>query len=171
MKKILIVLFLAIGCQLFAQELNTTIIDETYDKEVLVGMCNRSGLESGIFAESFDAGYNEYVPDANIIKQLKKMKKGLEIVIVMASWCGDSKVQVPRFFKILDAIDFKDSDLKLIAVDGNKTAGDVDISALGIERVPTFLFYKDGREIGKIVESPTGSSLERDMLLILTLNK
>ncbi len=99
------------------------------------------------------------------------MKKGFEIVIGMASWCSNSEVQVPRFHKILDGISFKGSDIKLVAVDGAKTAGDIDISDLGIERVPTFIFYKGDREIGKIVESLTGSTLERDMLLILTLNK
>lgn len=155
---------------MFAQELNKVIVDEKYNKEVLVGMCDRSGLESGVFAEDFNKGYNDYVPDESIIKQLKKKKKGLEIVIVMASWCGDSKEQVPRFYKILDGMGFKDDKVKLIALDGAKTAGDTDISGLGIERVPTFIFYKDGRDIGKIVESPTGSSLEKDMLLILSLN-
>ncbi len=156
---------------MFAQELNKIIIDEEYDKEILVGICDRNGLESEVFAEYFNAGYEEYTPDPSIIKQLKKMKKGLEIVIVMASWCSDSEEQVPRFYKILDGIGFKESHIKLIAVDEAKTAGDTDISGLGIERVPTFIFYKGGREIGKIVESPTGSTLERDMLLILTLNK
>jgi len=171
MKKTLVLLFLITGSQILAQELNKVIVDEKLNKDVLVGMCDRNGLESEVFAEYFIAGYEDYTPDPTIVKQLKKMKKGLEIVIVMATWCGDCIEQVPRFYKILDGIGFKDPKLKLIAVDGNKVAGDTDISALGIVRVPTFLFYKDGREIGKIVESPTGSTLERDMLLILTLNQ
>jgi len=170
MKKLFVLLFLITGSQLIAQEINQVIVDENRNKEVLIGLCDRSGLESDVFAEYFDTGYAEYQPDATIIKQLKKMKKGLEIVIVLGTWCHDSQDQVPRFYKILDEIGFKDANTKLIAVDGNKEAGDVDISGLGIERVPTFIFYKDGRDIGKIVETPTGSSLERDMLLILTLN-
>jgi thiol-disulfide isomerase/thioredoxin len=170
MKKILVLLFLAVGGQMIAQELNKTVVDEKYNKEVLVGLCDRNGLESDVFAEYFNKGYSDYAPDENVVKQLKKKKGGLSIVIVMASWCGDSKEQVPKFYKILDEMGFRESGIKLIAVDGAKTAGDTDISGLGIERVPTFLFYKDGREIGKIVESPTGSSLEKDMLLILSLN-
>ena len=169
MKNILILLFLAFGSQLFAQELNKVIVDPKLEKDVLVGSCDREGLKSEIFSEYFNEGYSNYVPDENIIKQLKKKKKGHEIVVVMATWCGDSKEQVPKFYKILDAIGFKDSNIKLIAVDGMKTGGETDISSLNIERVPTFIFYKDGREIGKIVESPT-SSLEKDMLLILSLN-
>ncbi len=169
MKNILILLFLVFCSHLFAQELNKVIVDPKLEKEVLVGRCDRDGLKSEVFAEYYNEGYNNYVPDENVVKQLKKKKKSLEIVVVMASWCGDSKEQVPKFYKILDEIGFKESKLKLIAVDGEKTSGDVDISGFGIELVPTFLFFKEDREIGKIVESPT-SSLEKDMLLILSLN-
>ena len=169
MKNILILLFLVFGGQLFAQELNKVIVDPKLNNEVLVGRCDRNGLKSEVFAEYYNQGYNNYVPDENIIKQLKKKKKGLEIIVVMASWCGDSQEYVPRFYKIIDEIGFKESKLKLIAVDRAKTGGEADISGLNIERVPTFIFYKDGREIGKIVESPT-STLEKDMLLILSLN-
>ena len=169
MKNIIFVLLLVFSSHLFAQELNKTIIDPKLEKEVLIGKCDREGLKSEVFAEYYNEGYNNYVPDENIIRQLKKKKKGLNITIVMGSWCGDSKDQVPKFYKILDQIGFKESKVELISVDGVKTAGDEVISGLNIQRVPTFLFYKDGREIGKIVETPT-SSLEKDMLLILSLN-
>lgn len=169
MKNIFFVLLLVFSGHMFAQELNKIIIDPKLEREVLIGKCDREGLKSEVFAEYYNQGYNNYMPDENIIRQLKKKKKGLNIVIVMGSWCGDSKDQVPRFYKILDQIGFKEPKVELISVDGAKTAGDVDISGLNVQRVPTFFFYKDGREIGKIVETPT-SSLEKDMLLILSLN-
>jgi len=171
MKNIIFVLLLVFSSHLFAQELNKVIIDPKLEKEVLIGKCDREGLKSEVFAEYFNEGYNNYVPDANTIKQMKKRKKkkGISIVIVMGSWCGDSEEQVPKFYKILDEIGFKESKVELISVDGAKRAGDEDISGLNIQRVPTFFFYKDGREIGKIVETPT-SSLEKDMLLIVSLN-
>ncbi len=171
MKNIIFVFLLVFSSNMFAQELNKVIIDPQLEKEVLIGKCNRDGLKSDVFAEYYNEGYNNYVPDANTLKQLKKRKKkkGISIVIVMGSWCGDSKEQVPKFYKILDQIGFKESKVELISVDGAKSAGDEDISGLNIQRVPTFFFYKDGREIGKIVETPT-SSLEKDMLLIVSLN-
>ncbi|OQX75998.1 MAG: hypothetical protein B6D61_09460, partial [Bacteroidetes bacterium 4484_249] len=101
---------------MFAQELNKVIIDPQLEKEVLIGKCNRDGLKSDVFAEYYNEGYNNYVPDANTLKQLKKRKKkkGISIVIVMGSWCGDSKEQVPKFYKILDQIGFKESKVELI---------------------------------------------------------
>ena len=47
--------------------------------------------------------------------------------------------------------------------EGNETAG------LKIEYVPTIIFYKDGNELGRIVESPE-DTLEKDMIKILKLH-
>ncbi len=162
---LLFVLLLSFG-GVFAQEVNKVVVDPDLDEKILIGKCNRQGLESEIFAPYFNEEYNAYKPDQDIIKQLKRYRKNVQITVVMGTWCGDSQLQVPRFYKILDEIKFKDSDVDLICVDHNKKAGDLDISNLNIQRVPTFIFYKNGRELGRIVESPS-SSLEKDMLLIL----
>jgi hypothetical protein len=45
--------------------------------------------------------------------------------------------------------------------------GDDEIDDLKIEFVPTFIFFKNDVEIGRIVEAPT-ESLEIDMVKILT---
>jgi thiol-disulfide isomerase/thioredoxin len=168
MKKYLLVLLFASFASLFAQDINKVIVDEAKNQELLIGQCNRDGLHAKVFADYFDEGYNSYVPDAEIVKKLKKLKKNVEVVIVMASWCHDSKVQVPHFYKLMDQVGVKDSNISLIAVDRSKTAGDVDVSGLDVVRVPTFIFYKDGREIGRIVESPT-STLDKDTLLIFSM--
>lgn len=168
MKPLLIVISLILSTVVLAQEKNKIIVDEKLNKKVLIGPCDRDGLQSEVFAEYYKKEYGAYELDEANIKKIKALKKGVEIVIVMASWCHDSKEQVPRFFKILDEAGIKDSKLTLIAVNREKTAGETDISTLDIQRVPTFIFYKKGREIGRIVESPT-SSLEKDMLLILTM--
>lgn len=168
MKPVVWILALLFSTGLMAQEKNKTVIDQDLNEKVLIGECNRKGLESDVFSEYFNSGYEAYKPDQEIIKKLKDLKKGVEVTIVMGSWCGDSQEQVPKFYKILDEIGMKDSKVNLIAVNRKKTAGDKDISNLNIERVPTFIFYRKGREIGRIVESPS-SSLEKDMLLILTM--
>jgi hypothetical protein len=40
------------------------------------------------------------------------------------------------------------------------------VKALKIERIPTFIFYRNGREIGRIVENPKTEMLE-DILAIV----
>lgn len=168
MKSLLLILAVILSTVILAQEKNKIIVDEELNERVLIGPCDRDGLESEIFKEYYKNEYGDYKPDEAIVKKIKGLKKGVEIVIVMGSWCQDSEEQVPRFYKIIDQATIRDSKINLIAVNRAKTAGETDISALDIERVPTFIFYKKGREIGRIVETPT-STLEKDMLLILTM--
>ena len=85
----------------------------------------------------------------------------------MATWCGDSKREVPRFYKILDALNFSEKKMQVISVDRNKKAEGFDLTSMNITRVPTFIFYKENKEIGRITERPT-KSLEEDMFAILS---
>ena len=54
----------------------------------------------------------------------------------------------------------------LINVDKNKKGKRDEIEGLAIELVPTIIFYKDEKEIGRIIETPK-DTLEKDMLDIL----
>jgi thiol-disulfide isomerase/thioredoxin len=150
-----------------AQELNKVVFDQKAKKDILVGECNRDGFRTDEF-KSFLENNQDYEPDANTIKQIKKLRKDVEVVVVFATWCHDTQTQLPRFFRILDEAGFNDENIRLFGVDTGKLAPGVDISWLEISRVPTFVFYKNGREIGRVVEKPS-TSLEKDVLMILTL--
>lgn len=60
-----------------AQEINKVVFDSELNQEVLIGACNRVGLQNDLFKQWFDAGYENYKPDASTIKELKKLKKRL----------------------------------------------------------------------------------------------
>jgi len=53
-----------------------------------------------------------------------------------------------------------------VALDRARSAGDLDISALEVEAVPTFIVRRAGAELGRIVESPV-ATVERDLLGLL----
>ena len=167
MKKIVLVLILLFSGTLFAQEINKIMVDPDLKSDILIGRCNREGLNLPPFSSFFNEFYAKYSPDENIVKQLKKKTGDLKILVVMGTWCDDSREQVPAFFKVLDGLKFSDSKVEIISVNRKKTGGDVDVSGLNIERVPTFIFYRNDREIGRIIEKPS-STLEKSMLLILS---
>jgi thiol-disulfide isomerase/thioredoxin len=149
-----------------AQEINKSIIDPKLNEKILIGYCNRAGLEEGDFGKSYKEYYSVYMPDKSTVTQLRKRLENVEIIIVLGTWCSDSEEQVPKFLKVLDKIHFDDGDLTMICVDKDKLAGDVDISKYGIQKVPTFIIFRNDNEIGRIVESPM-NSLEGDLLMIL----
>lgn len=152
--------------ELRAQEINQTIYDSVRNREVLIDFVTKEGLQTGEFAEYFQDEYQAYIPEEKIITDLKLKLNHFEIVIVLGSWCYDSKIQVPHFLKILDATAYPEENLLMIAVDSKKQASGLDITAYDIERVPTFIIYKEGQEIGRIIESPL-QSLEADLQKIL----
>lgn len=114
------------------------------------------------------SGYKDYQPDPDIMAQLRKVDiDGYTITIVLGSWCPDSRREVPRFMKIADMWGFPKDKISFIGVDINKIAPLADYQELDIDRVPTFIFYKNNSEEGRIIEVPV-TSLEQDTRIILT---
>ena len=146
--------------------MNKIVNDTTINQEVLIDYCDRTGLESGEFGIYYKLEYEDYAVNDSLIKLISKKLRKYNIIIVFGSWCSDSEQQVPRFYKILDHSKFKESHLKIIAVNRSKSTMEVDIEDLNIERVPTFIMYKKGKEVGRIVETPY-DTLEEDLLKII----
>jgi len=151
---------------LFSQSKNVMIEDEKSGKKVLIGYCDISGLEQGFFGTYFSSQKELYIPKESVIKKLTEVINKVQITIVFGSWCSDSRLQVGRFYKILEETGYKEKNLTLIGVDRNKNAVSVNIENLNIERVPTFIIYQNGKELGRIVESPK-KNLEDDLWKIV----
>ena len=169
MKKViyLLIILLAIPMLAIAQEINTRVTDPESGKEILLGDCDRSGLKMGKFGELYEQYYPIYKPDKAVIRKLKSFREGLEIKIVLGTWCSDSHEQVPKFLKVLDKMRFDKERLTMVCVDREKLGGDVDVTLFNIVFVPTFIFMRNGKEVGRIVETPV-RSLEMDMLGIVS---
>ena len=120
-----------------------------------------------ITIENYDRNYAAYIPQEDVVKSLRPLSKEITITAIIGTWCGDSKLYVPQFYKVLDAIGFADPNLTLLEVDEEKKAINGSIDELNIKSVPTFIVYKKGEELGRIIESPK-QTLELDLLEIIT---
>ncbi len=141
------------------------VIDEKSNKPMLVGLCTRENFTKDTsFSWWFFAEYDYYQPEDSIIKLINL--DSIKIVLVLGTWCSDSRREVPYFYKILDQLKFDEKNLTVFCVDRKKQAEGYDIDQFIIERVPTFIFYKNDSELGRIIETPT-ETLERDMLKII----
>lgn len=118
-------------------------------------------------SEWYINGYDDYMPSSEALNRLIDLSKdGLTMKIVLGSWCPDSRREVPRMMRILDLWQFPASAITFIGVDNNKVSPIGDYEALNIERVPTFIIYKNNVEAGRIIEVPV-TSLEQDIVNIL----
>ncbi|MCF6268101.1 MAG: thioredoxin family protein [Melioribacteraceae bacterium] len=165
MSKIFLILILSL-ITITAQKKNKILIDSTSGKPMLVGLCDREAFADTNFAWWFNSGYKFYQLDTTVIAGLKEVSKEYTITIVMGTWCSDSRREVPRFYKITDELNYPKEKITLINVDRSKTEVDINVESMDIELVPTFIIYSEGKEIGRIIETPN-KSLEKDLLEIL----
>jgi thiol-disulfide isomerase/thioredoxin len=112
-------------------------------------------------------GYDDYQINTDALNKLLDISKDeLSIKIVMGIWCPDSRREVPRFMRVIDAWKFPSEKLIFIGVDDSKQSPVGEYVKLDIQRVPTFILYKNNIEAGRIIENPK-TSLEQDMVDIL----
>ncbi len=151
-------------------DVNKIIIDADSDKPMLIGYTTREAFADTSFSWWYDSEYKNYDVDVDALKPLfedSTLMQDLSITVVMGSWCSDSRREVPRFLKIVDGLKLPEENINLYSVDRNLSAGVDDINDLDIKLVPTFIFFKNSVELGRIVEMPE-ESLEIDMVNILT---
>lgn len=152
-----------------AQEINHQITDQN-GRVKLLGVINKEGLMNPPFQSWYKRGFNSYHLDMATIASFKKELGNYTIKVFMGTWCGDSKREIPRFYKVLDAAEYSEKQLMTIAVDyvkpNYKKSPGGEEKGMNIIKVPTFIFYKNGKEVNRIIESPV-ASFEKDMVAIL----
>lgn len=85
---------------------------------------------------------------------------GVVVVNIGASWCPDCRKIEPIF----KAIESEYADIKFFKVDFDKAEGLKD--QLGIKRIPTVIFYKNGREVASRLVEPGNRVEIEDQLKI-----
>jgi hypothetical protein len=130
---------------------------------ILTGKITRNMLENDQYSW-FKLGYDSFNPDTAVLVKIKEKIDNFNVLIYMGTWCSDSKREVPKFFKITDKIIFTKIDI--IGLDKKKKSPEGSEANYKIEKVPTFIFLNNSKEIGRIIESPQ-KTLEEDILNII----
>tara|TARA_R110000850_G_scaffold16697_3_gene51796 strand:+ start:25006 stop:25599 length:594 start_codon:yes stop_codon:yes gene_type:complete len=150
------------------KESETTTVEaqnENYDDlPVLTGKQEINTIKEAPYNKWFMENYR-YSPNQRSLGPLKTALTDIEMTIFMGTWCEDSRKQVPALLNILVAIQYDQSNITLITVDENKVTPEGLEEGYNIEYVPTIILYKDGEELGRIVEYPI-ETLEADLLAI-----
>jgi thiol-disulfide isomerase/thioredoxin len=116
--------------------------------------------------QSFKTVYDTVHIRLPFIAMMKGMVGEVETIVFLGTWCSDSRREVPRFLKIVDALGIPGDRVRLFALDRSKKSPDGMTDRYNILRLPTMVFFKNGKEIGRIVETPA-ASVEEDMFTIL----
>lgn len=150
-------------------EVKDSIADSSEEVEdsILLGIQKRSALEKEPYRIWFEEGYQNHVLDSSIVAKIDPLLEGVRIKTFMGTWCEDSQREIPALFKIIDETNFPEKDLQLITVSREKDTPENLEKGLDINYVPTIIFYKNEKELGRFVESAR-ETLEKDILTILS---
>jgi len=170
MKVILIGLFfclIAAGCSVHqAYQLQ----QDTTGKNIIVGEFPRSVLETDSTFAWFTAGYRSYETEKDIIPQIAKRKNDYTFILVLGTWCSDSKRDVPKIFKVMDLAGIKEDQIRLFGVDRAKKGSDEVTERYAVKRVPTIIMLREGKEVGRITEMPR-ETIEYDLAEMIRNDK
>jgi thiol-disulfide isomerase/thioredoxin len=133
---------------------------------IVKGIIERNDLERDSTFTWYKTNYEMYFVDTTVLNEIKTLSDGIHFVLVMGTWCGDSKREVPYLFKIFDKAKISDHRLLMVGVDRSKKSADGLTEKYNIQRVPTLIVLKGDQELGRIVETPR-ETLEKDIIRIL----
>lgn len=162
------ILFLLGACLTFSacSTVQTPETSAAPDPSVIVGETTREQIEEAV--PDWVQSEAEASPDASACQGLTTVEPGAEVTVVLGTWCGDSRREVPRLWKALDmagsSVPFA---IHYVGVDRKKQEPADVVGGNDVRYVPTFIVRRGGREVGRVVEhSPNG--IESDLLALLS---
>ena len=160
MKKLIILTFLLLSFGIHAQ-----------NDQSLIGKLSVEKLNNNEHSQWFTENYERYKPNKEKLEQLKNAlsKDNFQFEIFFGTWCPDSQREVPRMVKIFNSIGVEKDKYELIGVNQFKDlpqAYEARSEEINLNRVPTLIFYKNGKEVNRYVEFAQVSLLD-DLLLIV----
>ena len=146
--------------------LSQSYIDKKGNKH-LWGEVQLDELTSGEYQEWFEKNQKDFTTELS--KKDGALFEGIQVEIFIGTWCGDTKYLVPKFIKCWEAMGLNKDDLKITALHNDeenyKQGPNNETQNRNIHRVPTFVFEKNQKELGRIVER-TVFDLDTDMKAI-----
>ncbi len=139
-------------------------VQEYKGMKILVGEVTPQNIWDEI--PDWKAEYMIYQPDSEVVQRLHAIQQDVDIVCVMGIWCPDSRAGVPSFLKALHEAHNPHLKITIYAVDRKLQDPSKSAEKYGVKRVPTFIVFRDGKEIGRMVEIPE-TTFEADLLEIL----
>ncbi len=119
----------------------------------------------GSVLPAWEEAVRSWKPDPAVVRTLREAGPA-RVEIFFGSWCGDSAAHVPPLLAALRAAANPRLRVVLVALDRGKHEPGGRARARRIERVPTVIVLRNGREIGRIVETPR-TTMDRDVAELL----
>ncbi len=109
--------------------------------------------------------YEDYNPDLATVEKIKKLTNDISVEVYFGTWCKDSRNNVPKLIKIFELL--PSLKVNYVGIIWRSCDRSGLYKKMDLKRVPTIIFYRGGKEVGRIIENPV-KTLEKDILNILS---
>ena len=114
----------------------------------------------------YKKGIEAYKPDPAEVSYLRSYRNDVQIEVFFGTWCPHCKVLVPQFMKSIEAA--TNPGLKVSYHGVPLNFGSYEPSRTNkVTGIPTFIFWKGGKEVGRIPGEPTNGTIEHAVAEIL----
>lgn len=172
MKTLLTLLFISASYCLSAQAGYEISKDPGYPGvKILTGSLDKNLLKNDTTFKWYIANQQSYHPDTVIIHAFEKIKATkMQLVIFGGTWCEDTQSILPKFFKLQELGGVPDENITLFGVNSKKQALGNITTALGVLNVPTIIVFRDGKELGRVVEYGKTGKWDKELAEIINSN-
>ena len=117
----------------------------------------------------FQSNFIQYNYNSQIVQQLHKYSDTeIRFVVFGGTWCEDTQNLIPRFYKVVTDAGFQEQNYSLYLLNRQKKSPGGQEEGLNILKEPTIIVYRNGQEIGRIIEVVT-RNIEADLLDIIEM--
>jgi len=139
---------------------------EPRGQKIITGRFSSSLLEADSSFDWYAKNFASFTPDSASVVFLSSAAKDIRFIVIGGTWCGDTKRELPKFFKTASLAHIPEANIELYGVDRSKRNREGVTEKYHVTNVPTFILLSDGKEIGRIVEHSEGG-IEFDLVYLL----
>lgn len=169
-KNILVALIFILGFHSLTAQNYVREEDRKTGKPLLRGKITFENIMKESTCSWFEEGAQAYVPNKAVIEELSTVWKEYRFVIFGGTWCEDTRILLPKFYKTFLEAKISPFAIEMYGVDRAKRTLQDEMKFYKIEKVPTIIIMHQKREVGRIVEV-VNESIEADLLTIMEKDK
>lgn len=128
------------------------VLVERPNEKTLKGLISREDLLADTSFHWYAENLKGYKPNQAALEGFKNHKDSIQLIAFMGTWCEDSHHVIPKFYSLLDLAEVSPDRVTLIGVDRNKKTLSHLSEALHVDKVPTIIVLKNGKELGRVIE-------------------
>lgn len=148
-------IFLVLIANWATAQANLTLFEavpDSAEKKYLLGFLTKEQITKDTAFDWYAKNLKYFKPKKEHIEIIKEKAYDFQILLFTGTWCHDSQQVLPKYFSLLEAAEFPDHRMVIVAVDRQKIAPGNLHRPFNVINIPTLIVLKNGVEVGRIVE-------------------